>query len=90
MSSPILHDQADLTSPKSTSWPVRRDAIDHHIQNVWSIEEYLAFLNRDLGDGTSFGLDTDLGHWAEDGITTAPQLADYIGGSHARSVEKSR
>ncbi len=70
-------------------WPTTREDVSHHIANVWSIGQYLAFLNRDVGTGGG-GLHTDLAGWAEDGVTTAPQLADYLDGCCARNVEKSR
>lgn len=71
-----------------TTWPTTREDIRHHVDNVWSLEEYLAFLNRDLTPNDC-GLVADLAHWAEYGITTAPQLGDYLDGACARNVEKS-
>lgn len=64
------------------------DQIEHNIANVWSLEEYLAFLNRPI-DGHEGNLVTDAAHWADMDIITAAQLADYIGGCCARNVEKS-
>lgn len=65
-----------------------RDVVQQHIDGVWSLEQYLGFLNHDNGPG-DFGLVSDPEHWAEMGITTAPQLADHLDGACARNVEKS-
>lgn len=70
------------------TWPTTREDIRHHVASVWSLEDYLAFLNRDLTPNDC-GLVSDLSYWAEDGITTATQLADYLDGACARNVEKS-
>jgi len=66
--------------------PMTREDIQHHIDNVWTIEQYLAFLNE---GAEGMGLFADVAMWAEDGITTAAQLADYLDGCNARNVEKS-
>lgn len=65
-----------------------RDVVQQHIDGVWSLEEYLAYLNNDNAPG-DFGLVSDTEHWAEMGVTTAPQLADHLDGACARNVEKS-
>lgn len=65
-----------------------RDVIEHHIQNVWSLEEYIAYMNADVPPGGG-GLVSDLAHWAEYDITTASQLGDYLDGACARNVQKS-
>lgn len=70
------------------TWPTTPAEIEHHIRNVWTLEQYLAFMNQDAGDG-GFGLHTDLALWAEDGVTTAAQLADHIDGCNSRNVQKS-
>lgn len=58
--------------------------IDHHIHNVWSLSEYLAWINRE-----DTCLVADLAHWAEYGITTAAGLADYLDAACERNVSKS-
>ena len=65
-----------------------RDVVAHHIENVWSLGEYLAYLNHDNQPG-DFGLVSNPEHWAEHGITTASALGDYLDGACARNVEKS-
>lgn len=82
---------ATTTNDTVPSWPTTREDIGHHIENVWTLEQYLAFMNHDRGDGDrGGGLHTDLSMWAESGITTASQLGDYLDGACARNVEKSQ
>ena len=76
------------TAAQTSAWPNTREDIGHHIANVWTLEQYLAFMNRDVAPGEG-GLHTDLGAWAQDGIVTAAQLADMLDGACARNVEKS-
>lgn len=64
------------------------DVIAHHIDSVWTIGEYLAYMNHDNGPG-DFGLVSDVDFWAADGITTAKQLGDHLDAACARNVEKS-
>jgi hypothetical protein len=81
---------ATTTNDTVPNWPTTREDIEHHIANVWTLEQYIAFMNHDRGDGDrGAGLYPDLSAWAESGVTTAAQLADYIDGCHARNVEKS-
>lgn len=65
-----------------------RDVIEHHIQNVWTLAEYIAFINIDVRPGEG-GLYDDTAMWAEDGIVTASQLADHLDAACARNIEKS-
>lgn len=62
-----------------------RAQVDHNINNVWSLTDYIAYLNRD----TDCPLMSDPAHWAEMNITTAPELADYLDAACERNVEKS-
>lgn len=68
----------------TASQPLTRDEIEHRIANVWSLAEYIAFINGEDGN-----LVSDATLWAQDGITTAAQLADYLDGTCQRAIEKS-
>lgn len=74
-------------TPEEFAQAERRMVINNKITNVWSLPEYLQFLNKDK---KVLQLTEDLGHWAEMNITTAEQLADYLDASCARNVEKSQ
>ena len=54
-------------------------------ENLWTLSEYLTWLNRD--DGVS-KLTEDLDHWREFGVTTASELGDYLDGCVAREKQK--
>ena len=51
-----------------------------------SLAGFLTHLNRDAGD---FKLTEDLAHWAESGVTTAPELARLLDAEHRRNLRKS-
>jgi hypothetical protein len=69
------------------TWPTGRAEIERHIQSVWSLAEYIEFLNK---DDDVFPLDDNLENWAEQGIKTAAQLGDYLDGCCAHNVEQSQ
>lgn len=52
------------------------EQIDEHIENDWSLSDYITWINEQNPFG--FNLTSDLEHWAEGGITTASQLAEYL------------
>jgi hypothetical protein len=65
---PVVEDfiVADLSDPLE---------MDFFIDQIWSLEAYLNWLNRNHAD---MPLVQDLDHWADYGIVTARQLADYL------------
>lgn len=71
-------------------------ALEHNINNVWSLADYLAHLNADARKrmAETPGLwcsefTEELAHWNESGIHTARDLADYLDACFQREVQKS-
>ena len=72
-------------------------ALEHNIDNVWSLSDYLTHLNTNARAqmAATPGLwvsefTEDLSHWAEIEVTTARNLANYLDACFQREVEKSR
>ena len=85
-SSNIVTATFGATSFEIRTWPTDRAEIERHIQSVWSLAEYIAFLNK---NEDAFPLYDNLEYWAEEGVKTAAQLADYLDGCCAHNVEQS-
>lgn len=71
--------------------------LEHAIDNVWSLADYLAYMNQQARDKMAANpglwcseLTEDLAYWAEDGIHTARDLADYLDACFEREVQKSQ
>jgi len=71
-------------------------ALENNIDNVWSLADYLSYLNADARKrmAETPGLwcsefTEDLSHWAEVNITTARDLANYLDACFQREVQKS-
>lgn len=71
-------------------------ALEHNIDNVWSLADYLADMNaRARAEmAATPGLwvsemTEDLSHWAEIEVYTARDLANYLDACFQREVEKS-
>lgn len=61
--------------------------IDHHINNVWTLEEYVDFINRDSQGFALAGAD----HWRSVyGFTTAAELGALLDAECERNLEKDR
>ena len=60
---------------------LHHDHVERLIDRVWSLSDYLEYLNRDCSISSpssfSLGLTTDLCHWAECGVVSARDLANY-------------
>jgi len=59
-----------------------QEHVQRMIDKVWSISDYLTYLNQDCTNNTptnfTLALTTDLSHWSECGVTTARDLCDYL------------
>ena len=63
---------------------VKPEQADHYIHNLWTLQQYLTWLNQ---KDDVWALATDLEHWAGYGITTAPQLAEYLDSCVAKELD---
>jgi hypothetical protein len=71
-----------------------RTAVEHNIDNVWSLADYLNHLNTKAREEMAAQpglwvseLVEDLAHWAEYNITTARGLADYLDACFEKEFE---
>lgn len=76
--------------------PAEIVALNHNIENVWSLADYLAHLNAraraemEANPGMWCSEFTeDLAYWAETGITTARGLADELDACFEKEVRKA-
>jgi hypothetical protein len=64
-----------VTTTQHDCTPLTAEEIDHHIDHIWSLEQYINWLNKDQEFPL---LSENLSYWAEYNITTPRQLADYL------------
>jgi hypothetical protein len=76
-----------VTTTQYDITPLDPASIDHNIDHIWSLEDYIRFINRPKHEDAeviAFPLCDDLSHWHSQGIHTARELADYLDAESAR------